>query len=331
MATDELTPIQQRTRSKLLDPGGERPTFAADLAIRLRDELELALGPVAVRLGVGELLVDKRRLADVLSCERYHTASRAAGFTGWSAATARGTVAHKAIELAVFHEDDPPPLDLVDAAIDRLIADERETSVGRWLETVGPAQRADVRAAANDIVVKFREAFPPLSRHWHPRTESSARVDLFDGEIVLRSKVDLALGQARGTEARVLVVDLKTGQPYSHHLDDLRFYALVHTLRTGVPPFRVASYYLESCTFHVEDVSEELLAGPTLARTIDGAIRLAHLATGERSPAITPGPQCRWCPENEACDGPAIWAARRADLGFDDEREENEQNEEVGS
>ena len=75
------------------------------------------------------------------------------------------------------------------------------------------------------------------------------RVDLCDERIVLRGKYDLALGRAQGTEARVLIVDFKTGDRHGSHLDDLRYYALLETIRNGVPPFRVATYYLDASTF----------------------------------------------------------------------------------
>src|SRR2546427_118007 len=82
---------------------------------------------------------------------------------------------------------------------------------------------AEVRSEANDAVAKFEECFPRLRKEWRPRLESRARVDLCDDRIVLRAKADLALGQARGDEARVLIVDFKTSGSYPTHVDDLRF------------------------------------------------------------------------------------------------------------
>jgi hypothetical protein len=122
---------------------------------------------------------------------------------------------------------------------------------------------------------------------------------------MLRGKVDLVLGQARGDEARALVVDLKTGRPYPSHLDDLRFYALVQTLRVGVPPFRVASYYLDTASFHVEDVTADTLA-IAVRRTVDGVRKLVELRAG-RAPTITPGPACSWCRLATSCDGARRW------------------------
>jgi hypothetical protein len=101
----------------------------------------------------------------------------------------------------------------------------------------------------------------------------------------------------------VLIVDLKTGWSYPHHFDDLRFYALLQTLKTGVPPYRVASYYLDSATFHHEDVTPatlEIAAG----RAVDGVRKIARLLEDGSEAAINPGPACRWCRLRDDCEGP---------------------------
>lgn len=296
------------------DQRHERPVFDRDLPVRLRDALEAGLAPAAERLGVGEIAVAKRDLANVLACERHHVADREAGFGGWTPATARGKVVHKAIELHVGLTERLAPLDLVDAAIDRL--KERESGLAQWLDTASPADRAELRTAANDAVVKFLECWPPLQRSWVPRTESPVRIDICEERITLRGTVDLMLGKAEGTQARVLMVDLKTGAPQPGHLDDLRFYALLHTIRTGVPPFRLAAYYLDSGRYHAEDVSEDLLA-QAAGRVVDGVSRIVELHLGDREPAVSPGPRCGWCAAAAECPGAAAWRHQRASRGDD--------------
>ena len=321
MDLDALTPAQRRVVDELMDwPNRSvRPRFEPDLPLQLRDALEDALGPLADQLNPGELYVSKKKLGQVLACEAHHVAAEEAGFGGWSPRAARGTVAHKAIELSMHMPAAATPLALVDAAVERLVADadDDEWGPGRYLAAADAVERAELRAEVNDIVVKFEECFPRLDAEWRPRTESVARVDLCDGRIVLSGKVDLALGRATGTEARVLVVDLKTGAPWPSHLDDLRFYALVHTMRTGVPPFRVASYYLDSCSFRAEHVTVELLLTTAVGRVVEGVRRMVELHLKQREPTLTPGPACGWCPRREACDGPALWAAERAARGLD--------------
>jgi hypothetical protein len=314
-----LTPSQRRVVDELMMGGGgraARPHFPDDLARRLRAELQDATADAAERLAMlgAEVHVNKAELARVHQCERLHQAESAVGFPGWSKDLARGVVAHKAIELGVFMAGEPAPLELVDAAIDRIIEEGDDRTPRTWLLEAPATELAELRAAANDLVCKFEASFPPLKKDWRPRLESPVRVELHAGQIVLRSKVDLALGKPEGTQAGVLVVDFKSGRAYPHHIDDLRYYALLETFRSGVPPFRVASYYLDAGNWHHEDVTEELLA-ITMRRVIDGVLKLAALRTNEREPTFTPGPACGYCRLRDTCEGAAVWAAQREEMG----------------
>ena len=100
------------------------------------------------------------------------------------------------------------------------------------------------------------------------------------------------------------------------HAEDLRFYALLETLRVGVPPFRVASWYLDSGHWHAEDVDEDLLAAAA-RRTADGVRTLVDLRLGRRPPAVSPGPVCTWCPARETCPGARQWAEQREAYGIE--------------
>lgn len=264
----------------------------------------------------GVIPVDKTRLANVYTCERYQVVEVQAGFPGWSAANVLGTVAHKAIELSVYLRGDPSPLELVDAAIDRLSPDagEEHSGPGEFLRGASAVELAELRAEANERLVRFLESFPPLKMSWAPRLESRTRFDLCGQRIVLRSKPDLVLGRARGCEARVLLVDFKTGAPYRRHVEDLRFYALLETLRSRLPPFRVATYYLDAGTFHSEDVSVELLDA-AIRRTVDGVLRIVELAQGDREPELSPGPACRWCRVRTDCEGARRWRDAHDEAG----------------
>ena len=84
----------------------------------------------------------------------------------------------------------------------------------------------------------FLECFPPLEARWRPVTESRLRADLCDDRIVLSGKVDLTVGRADGLRAGKVLLDLKTGGFAPAHREDLRFYALLETLRTrhAAPP-----------------------------------------------------------------------------------------------
>ncbi len=304
-----MTPAQIAVLDGLLDPGGARPAFDATLATDLLDLLEDGLAEVAGRLEPAELHVNKAALAQVHACETHRLAEADAPFE-WTPATCRGTVAHKAIELSVFHRGSPSPLDLVDAAIERFAETGDDWTPRDFLRSIAPAEMAEVRGGATEVVTRFLECFPPLDPAWRPRLESPCRVELCAGRIVLRGKVDLALGRPTGQTARVLLVDVKTGRPYPSHLDDLRYYALLETIRSRVPPYRVASYYLESARWQAEDVTTEILVAAA-RRVVAGVTALAELALAERPPRLQPGPTCGWCRRREGCPGASEWRSQR--------------------
>jgi hypothetical protein len=295
----ELNPAQQEVLDVLgAFSDAERPQFDAELRHHLRAELEAALASVADRLPEDEsLFLSKHQLTAVHGCEARLLAEEDGAFA-WSVPLARGSVVHKAVELSIHWKGDPTPLELVDEAIASLT--NRDSSLADWLQTCSEADRAALRAEANDRVAKFLECFPPLSAKWRPVTESRLRVELAGGRIVLRGQADLVLGRAEGTTARKVIVDLKSGGFSPNHLDDLRFYALLETIRLGVPPRLVSSYYLDSGRPHPETVTEAVLDA-AVARTVDGADRLVALVHDGKPPTKRTGAACRWCPVLADC------------------------------
>ncbi|HZN15724.1 MAG TPA: PD-(D/E)XK nuclease family protein [Acidimicrobiales bacterium] len=315
MSPTALTPAQQDACDGLLDLGGERPTFRTDLARELHTRLTEATTSIAERLELtGQTLwLDKRALAGAHGCElRYHT-DRAQGFPGWSPAMARGAIVHRAIQLAPFVSGPSTPLEVVDEAMARIAHDGDDRSPAIWLRTASPGEVAELRAEATEVVTKFDECFPPIVAKWRPRVEATVRHDLHGGTITLGSRPDLALGKADGHQARVLIVDFKTGQRYHGHGDDLRFCALVETLRLGVPPFRIATYYLDAARWDHEDVNEDVLE-LAVRRTIDGCVKLAQVLLNEREPSLSPGPLCNYCVLRHECAGAQQWAETAASL-----------------
>ena len=297
-----MTPRQQEALDRLFRAAGPHPEFPAGVADDLRSRLEDRLADLVPRLVDQRLVVAKHTLTLVHTCEAHYLAETAAGFA-WSARAAKGAVAHKAIELSIGMKAPPSPVELVDLAIERLAEDDRGPAP--FLAEAPAAELAELRVAAADEVLKFIDEFPTLKVQWRPRLESTLIAGLFDGRIELRGKVDLALGQARGTTARVLIVDFKTGRPAPGHADDLRFYALLETLRCGVPPFRVASWYLDSGRWHAEDVDLQLLE-VAARRTADGVRTLVELTVDNRPATTSPGPACRWCVANTTCEAALV-------------------------
>lgn len=308
LAPPALNPAQQKVVDLLGAKKTERPTFADDLGDRLRERLEDDLRDVAATLEE-PLNVSKHILSQVHGCEDRFLAERAEPFTP-NVAVARGTVAHKAIELSIHWRGEPAPLELVDRAMSRL------SMTDHWLTdyllTCDDAERAEVRSEAGQRVAAFMETWPPLNARWRPVTESGSRVELCGQKIVFRGKTDLTLGAADGNVAGKVIVDFKTGGTAVSHLDDLRFYALLETIKLGVPPRLLASYYLEQGVFQPEKVTEGLLDAAA-ARTVDGVHRIAELLSRSRQPVRRAGPSCRWCPLLADCEQGTAELARLDD------------------
>ncbi|MEY4227572.1 MAG: hypothetical protein RLZ84_164 [Actinomycetota bacterium] len=241
------------------------------------------------------LRVTKRAMATIHGCETHHVEEKKSAFA-WSLPTVRGTVAHKAIELLLNWRGDPVPALLADAAIESLINNPRE-SAGIFLAQLPDSDLAELRGMIVDTVTNYLESFPPLKPQWRPVVEHSARYTMFDESIVFSSRADLVIG----TAGRKVLIDLKTGQLTPTHRDDLRFYALVETLRSRQPPRSLASFSLDAARLDVEEVSEGLLRA-AVRRTIDGVTLMADLVTERREPTRRAGFQCRWCPLNDSCE-----------------------------
>jgi PD-(D/E)XK nuclease superfamily len=302
---EALNPAQQSVID-LLGRSTDRPELPSDLVEELETELVDELTVLATDLDPTDpLFVSKHALTTIHTCEAHHLAGD--GEFTWSVPAARGIVAHRAIEVMVHYRGDPYPSSLVDESIARMIND--DTGVGQYLASMTEFDAADLRAFAVDKVSAFQESFPPLRPAWVPRTESKSRVELFDGRIILSGKTDLTLGRPGAK----VIIDLKSGRVATSHREDLRFYALLETIKLGVPPRKLASYYLDTARTHPEDVSEGVLRA-AVARTIDGVHRIAEVRRFGREPTRRAGSACRWCPLQAECEvGQAYLKAADAD------------------
>ena len=302
-----LAPAQERTL-EMLRRGPEPIVFDPDaieaLSTTMTDALEHLAERVAA-LGRDSLWINKSKIGSVLGCEVHHTLP---DDFSWNVARATGTVAHRAIELLINWRGEPIPADLVDESIARLIADQR--SIGEWLAGITEADRAELTGGAVDRVVKFTETFPPLDRRFAPVVESSIRWPN-DGPIVLAGKVDLVIGRAEGRESRKVIIDLKTGGVWPNHMDELRFYALLETLRSGIPPRKIASFYLDSGRAVAEDVTVDSLRS-AVRRTLDAVGAEVELREG-RTPEKRPQASCNWCPLVRDCAEGTEWLRQRAE------------------
>ena len=294
----DLNPAQKEVVTLLGASPAERPVFEASLRTELKAAIDQGLAPLVERANKIDdiIFVSKHALGQVMGCERKYLAEEEAQFE-WSVPLARGSIAHKAIELSIHWRREPEPLALVDEALSCLT--ESDKSLGDWLQTISEAQRAELRAESNDRVVKFLECFPPLKTRWRPVTESRLRHEVHD-QFTFSGKVDLTLGRTEGNRAGKVLIDLKTGGFSPQHLEDLRFYALIETIRLA-PPRLVATYYLDQGKFVPEDITSEVLFAAA-ARLIDGTTKIVEVLGSEREPDLVTGPVCRWCPVLNDCE-----------------------------
>ena len=332
----ELNPAQQHVIDLLGKPLDERPAFSVNLAQELRTYLEHELSALMESFHTDyaanrppntnyppntnfatnthtttrtnklflskSIFLSKSTLSKVLGCERNFMAEKAQPFR-WTPSLARGTISHKAVELSLQNMSETTPLAMVDKAMARVA--ELDHKLGEYLRTCSDVEQAELRAEANERLVKFLESFPPIKKEWIPVTESSIRAQLVNGAVTLSGKPDLTLGKARGNVAGKMtagkvIIDFKSGGFSHNHSEELRFYALIETLRLGVPPRTTATCYLDSGDVEHETITRESLE--SISRKIILCARnYLELTTGQREPSTSPSYMCRWCPVQTDC------------------------------
>ncbi len=297
----QLTDPQRRTLDGLIGTG-ERPVFPSDLPQRLRDRIEEAVRELELR---ETLWLGKEKLNQHSRCEGQYQAviqGESAPFSH-SAKSAYGVLLHKAVEVEVGAREGMDPHQVAQVAVGRVL--EREERFAEYWGGLPGTEQDEVLMEVVRRVTLFQASFPPLKplrRELAPITELPVKAELLGGDLVLSGRIDLVLGlpdTLEPTRATRLAVDLKSGGAYPEFAEDMRFYALVMTLRFGVPPYRAASLFLESGTWQSEDVTEELLQHA--ADRVIGAARAAAGLVNGREPALRPGSYCVWCPRSSTC------------------------------
>jgi hypothetical protein len=313
MPVMELTPAQRRTRDELIGLG-RPPGFDPALASAMRARLEDGIAAVGLaQLKGPPIWLGKSRLNDLQRCQGLFQARllREGPPFEYGDRTASGALFHKAIEVDIATERAADPRSVCDRAALRLAA--ADAAFERFWSSLDGFGRAEMTADAGRHLVLFRDSFPPLERRWSPQTELILRCRLAGGRVVLSGTPDLVLGRTQR-----LAIDFKSGGAWPEHPEDMRFYALLILLRTGVPPYRVATFLLDSGEWQPEDVNEETL-GRATDRVLAGARAAAALAAGD-APDLAGGWHCGRCPRRLACPA-ASMEARPVDLrnGVQDE------------
>ncbi|HXF72948.1 MAG TPA: PD-(D/E)XK nuclease family protein [Actinomycetota bacterium] len=293
----ELTAVQRRALERLVRAGSR--TAPPDLAARLRARIERGLEGLELP---EPLFLGKAALNDRDRCEGTF-ASRLAGEGppfAHSRTTALGALLHRAIEVDVGARDEHDPHAVCLRSAERLLEDD-PAFASYWRE-LDRLEQDELLAEAVRRLALFRGTFPPLRelrRELAPVSELPVRVELAGGALVLSGRIDLVLGRPEPGRATRVAIDLKSGGAYPEYPEDMRFYALLLTLRFGVPPARVATVFLESGEWQAEDVGD-LVLEHAADRVVAAARTAASLAAGA-PPALRPGPYCGWCPRAAGC------------------------------
>lgn len=299
-ASTVLSPLQQRVADDLLGIGHERPTADLSWAPELRAWLDDSLRDHTPLVGPRQLWVTKRAMAGALGCEARHLATQ--DDFAWNREIAKGVVVHHAVAL-VAAGSMAEPLDLANAGLDEA-RDKGGRSLRSWLSDLSEQQRLALVSVAVADIDAFLATFPPMEAGWNPVAEFPVRATIGEGKVRVSGRVDLALGSPRpGSDHAVrrerMLLEIKSGRPQPEHRAEHLTYALLELLRSGIAPFRAATYYTASSTWVADDITFDLLflAGK---RLVDATKRLIELNAG-REPERRPGWRCGYCPLATAC------------------------------
>jgi hypothetical protein len=220
-------------------------------------------------------------------------------------------VVHRAIQKSLagrFRE--MPPLELAQETVESMMESPDDRQFREYLSGLDPPAKGELLSEAGAMLAAFSSDWPPILPSMQPRIEPPVHARLHEGRIKLKATYDLALGPAgRGP---VVITDFKSGVEYPEHREELRYYALLETLRNGVPPIRVASYYLDGGWFQAEDVNEDVLRS-AVRRAAEGVNLIAQLWWRDRAPVLSPGWHCRYCPSEPDCADGARWLSENRD------------------
>lgn len=297
-----LTPAQQATLDLIRLPASERITHHSTLRAQIQLELEKETVNLVDQIDQ-PLWVSKRQLQAVTSCEVLYEAQQEESFE-WKIPMTRGQIFHKCVELSVHISPARSALELVDEAMTSIM--NRGDGLASFLMQLTDIERAEIRSEVTALLQTFFDTFPPLQNSWNPATELPRKAILHRGKIVLQGRFDLTVGRPDELTAGRVLIELKTGRAVPHHLDDLRFYALLETLVVGVPPALLASFYVDAGTVQVEAVDEDLLRS-AIQRTSNAVKRLLQLRLKESQPERRASGSCRWCPVVDDCPTGQSW------------------------
>jgi hypothetical protein len=297
-----LTSTQLRIFDDLLAIGGARPTAPDGLVDDLRRRVTEGTAAALGRWQEPTLWFGKSSLAAVQRCEgQVLVDASTPRRRGLHPATAVGIVVHRAIQLSYTHPDRTP-----DAVVRAALAGARsEEEFAAFWDRADDSTQSDLMVASVNRLCGFLDTFPRLEPSWVPRFEDSTVARL--GRLVLSAKPDLTLGRPRGDGRQTMfLTDFKSGDLRDEHVDEAMFYALVATLRHGVPPFRSCVVSLASGEWSAPDVTAARLTD-IADKVVAGIQSRVDVLCEVRPPTLSPGRHCSWCEAAPTCPAAAQW------------------------
>jgi hypothetical protein len=269
-----ITPARDEVLGLLRDGSGQRPQFDPGLSGGLRAWLEDGASVLAAARGegAGPLYLGPRVLFDEVG-ETF---------------AAPGVGDHYAPELvaaclvrALFRQivmigrvGDP----LTDG-LDALRVDPRRAAMVRQVSAWSDLEKRTLSATLATHVAHLMELTPHFASGWLPRTDDRVAIPLAGGRIVLAGTFDLLVGAPTPDTASLCAIGLTTGGRWAQARTGLHYLALLETLRSGTPPFRLALLQSAVGRYGVEDVREEHL-GAIVTHVVARMAALADVATG---------------------------------------------------
>lgn len=292
-----LTPTQRRTHADLLSVGQARPFSPPKLADQLRALIAERTGSALASWTESSLFLTKSRVVSTMTCEGKAAAELS---TPWSGsihpATAVGTVAHRAIQIAHTHPGHAVAQYVTSAIVASV---QHDTSFAEFYTEADLGTQSDLMSQAASKVTLFLDSWPQLAPAWNPRFEESLQAKI--GRLTLSARPDLILGRPKADGRRtVFMCDFKTGALSDRHETEALFYALVSTLRHGIVPYRSSVYSLASAEWVAPELDADSLT-QMATRVADAAVALVQVATDARPATLSPGPHCSWCPLGKTC------------------------------
>jgi hypothetical protein len=156
--------------------------------------------------------------------------------------------------VTIGHVEDP----MADA-LDALRVDPGREDMVRHIDGLPPADRTALASSLRLHVENLERLTPRFAAGWLPRTHDRVAIPLAGGRVVLCGTFDLLVGAPVPDRATLCAVGLTTGGRWAQARTVLHYLALLETLRSGTPPFRVAVLHSAVGRYGVEDLLEEHL------------------------------------------------------------------------